>query len=555
MEATPKGIRKTVPTKIILGILACLLLAGGAYFWATGMMDSLYAYRSPLRDNPPTPGESLGEPITRRVVFVLVDALREDTSLQPDVMPFLNELRQQGAWATMHSRPPSYSAPSYSVLLTGAWPDMSDGPALNLEYEEIPTWTQDNLFSAAHRAGLRTAVAAFNWFEKLIPQSAVSASFYTTGEDQAADREVVDAALSWLQDGDYQFVLIHLDQVDYAGHHEGGPQDPRWNAAARRSDDLLREIAATLDLTQDTLFVCSDHGQIDQGDHGGQDPIVLVEPFVLVGAGVRPGQYGDVNMVDVAPTLAAMLGANIPASSQGHARAEMLTFTQGQLAAIQSALEAQQSQLVEAYQAAIGRQIDLEPGEDVVAAHQFTLDATRTARLNAERLPRAILALIAILCPAVVMFRMRGRELAWLVGGAVLYQVLFNFRYAVLDSRTYSLSSVASADEVILYCAVTALIALVVSWLVSSLGLQAFRRGPQRAGELALGLTLVTIYLLSFPVLWSFVLNGALIAWTLPDMGSMFLAFIALIQVLLVAALGVLLTGLTALIARFAARE
>jgi len=210
--------------KIILGIVACLLLAIGAYLWATGTMDSIYAYRSPLRNNPPSPGQPLGEPITRRVVFVLIDALREDTSLQADVMPFLNELRQQSAWATMHSRSPSYSEPSYSVLLTGAWPDVSDGPAVNLDYEEIPTWTQDGLVSAAHRAGLKTAVSGYNWFEKLIPQTSVIASFYTAGEDQVADRQVVDAALPWLQSSDYQagstseFVLIHLDQVDYAGH-------------------------------------------------------------------------------------------------------------------------------------------------------------------------------------------------------------------------------------------------------------------------------------------------------------------------------------------------
>ncbi len=155
--------------KIIASIVMCLLLAGGAYFWATGIMDSLYAYRSPLHDSPPSPGQPLGEPVTRRVVFVLVDALRVDTASQPDVMPFLNELRQQGAWATMHSRAPSYSESAYSVLLTGAWPDVSDGPTMNLEYEEIPVWTQDNLFSAAHRAGIKTAVSGYNWFEKLIP--------------------------------------------------------------------------------------------------------------------------------------------------------------------------------------------------------------------------------------------------------------------------------------------------------------------------------------------------------------------------------------------------
>jgi predicted AlkP superfamily pyrophosphatase or phosphodiesterase len=197
------------------------------------------------------------------VVFVLIDALRVDTASDPAVMPTLGFLRQQAAWANMHSRPPSYSDPGYSVLFTGAWPELSDGPALNLEYEDTPTWTQDNLFSALQRKGLKTAVSAFYWFEKLIPQNAVSASFYTPGLDQAADRQVVDAAQPWLRDPEYQLVLIHLDQVDYAGHYEGGPRDPHWNQAARRADDMLAEILAELDLNQDTLLVLSDHGMIE----------------------------------------------------------------------------------------------------------------------------------------------------------------------------------------------------------------------------------------------------------------------------------------------------
>jgi hypothetical protein len=49
-----------------------------------------------------------------------------------------------------------------------------------------------------------------------------------------------------------------------------------------------------------------------RGGHGGQDPITLIEPFVMVGAGVKPGEFADINMVDIAPTVAALLGANIP---------------------------------------------------------------------------------------------------------------------------------------------------------------------------------------------------------------------------------------------------
>ena len=169
---------------------------------------------------------------------------------------------------------------------------------------------------------MRTAVSGYNWFEKLIPQNAVSASFYTSGEDQKADRAVVDAALPWLGQ-DFHLVLIHIDQVDYAGHHEGGPVSPNWAAAARRADDLLAEILAKVDLSKDTVLVCSDHGQIDPGGHGGIEPVVLTEPFILAGVGVKPGSYGDIQMVDVAPDPGCAAGhqpAGLPARASPSSR-------------------------------------------------------------------------------------------------------------------------------------------------------------------------------------------------------------------------------------------
>jgi predicted AlkP superfamily pyrophosphatase or phosphodiesterase len=225
---------------------------------------------------------------------------------------------------------------------------------MNLNYDDIPTFTQDNLYSAAYRAGLHTAISSYYWFEKLIPQLTVSASFYTKGEDKTADEQVTEAAIPWLRDGQYQLMLIHLDQVDYAGHYEGGPIDPRWDAAATRADQLLEQIATTMDLTQDTLLVISDHGQIDTGGHGGQDPIVLMEPFVMAGKGVIPGNYGDVQMVDVAPTVASILGTSIPATNQGHPLVAMYDFSLDQVDAINNQLSTQQSQLARLYQEAIG---------------------------------------------------------------------------------------------------------------------------------------------------------------------------------------------------------
>ena len=529
-------------------VLVCLGLVLGAYFWATGLMDSVFAYRSPLHDAPPQAGEPLlprgVQPATRRVVFVLIDGLRLDTALDPQVTPFLAQLRQQGAWASMHSQPPSYSAPGYSVLFTGAWPDVSDGPAVNPEYEDIPVWTQDNLFSAAHRAGLKTAIAGYYYFARLVPQAAVEASFYTPGSDRQADDQVMAAALPWLRrPGDYQLVLVHLDQVDEAGHREGGPRDPRWNAAALRADGLLSQVVAELDLSQDTLLVASDHGHIDRGGHGGHEPVTLLEPFLLVGAGVLPGKYADVDMVDIAPTLAALLGVNLPASSQGRVRVEMLNLPLEVTEVLPQALQAQQ-ELLQAYLvAAIGQAAAPAPGDDVVGAYQAALQSARQAGLNSERLPRFLIAALAAILPLAWFWLQRRKEIAWFLGGALVYLALFNLRYAVLDGRAYSLSSIISPDDLILFCAITAALAFLVSWLLFAVLRGIFRQPAGEASLWTLDMSLAAIYLLALPVLWSFALNGVVVTWTLPDFASMYLGFLSLLQILVVAAVGLLLSA------------
>ncbi|MCL5612012.1 MAG: alkaline phosphatase family protein [Chloroflexi bacterium] len=539
---------------IILGIIASLVIAFGAYFWATGIMDSLYAFRSPLKDNPPAPGPALGQPLTRRVVFVLIDALRDDTSHKKGVMPFLNQLRDQGAWATNHSRTPSYSEPGYSVLMTGAWPDLSDGPAMNLDYPDIPTWTQDNLFTAAQRAGLKTAVSGFNWFEKLIPQSAVNNSFYTPGEDKAADVDVVNAALPWLKENKDQFILIHIDQVDYAGHHEGGPQSPNWDAAATRADGLLKQIVSTLDLSTDTVIVVSDHGQIDRGGHGGQDPIVLVQPFVMAGAGIKPGGYPDGSMADVATTTAALLGLNIPADSEGIVRTDMLNLTADQQTNINTASLAQKSQLLKDYQAAIHSPANNAP-IDSVGGILSAMDQAKAQRENAERIPRFVLAILLALIPVYFLIKKRSSLIAWMLGGALLYIALFNFGYAVLAGRTYSLSSVASASDIIMFTASTTASSLALAWLFLGYIVKWFNFPPREAAEKVLAFTFITLYLVSLPILWHFALNGLLVTWTIPDMASMFMGFLSILQALVIAITGLILVGVTALIAKINQRQ
>ena len=530
---------------LVFGIIGLFIFAIGAYIWATNVISSAQSYRSPLANDPPTPGYPLGQPLTRRIVVVLIDALRYDTSNNITVMPFLNELRAQGASATMHSQPPSFSVPGWTTILTGGWPDINDSQLFNPpdEFSARP-FTQDNIFAAANRSGLHTAVSGYSWFAQMLSNSGVGDGFYTPGEDQIADRDVVDAALPWLT-GNYQLILIHLDQVDYAGHYQGGPLNPNWNAAATRADNLLREIVSSLDLTKDTILVISDHGQINRGGHGGPEPITLVEPFVLTGASVNPGQYGDVNMVDVAPTLAALLGMNIPAINEGHVLTDMLTLSSEQNVVIQNILKVQQSRLFNAYTSAIDSTASVGGGE-VVTATQNAMKQAHDGRLASERVWRNVVAVLLAILPAYLLIIRRDKKDLWLLAGALLYILLFNFRYAILDGRTYSLASVESETWLITYTAETTFIAVVLAWLIPMIGLRGFMAGPRHAVDVSLGYIWFTIYLLALPILLSFAINGWVVTWTLPEFYTLYVGLLSIIQWIFVAAAGLVLSGIAA---------
>jgi hypothetical protein len=510
-----------------ISAVLCLLLAAGGALYALGSINGIYDYRSPLKDHPPAPGVATGPAIPRQLVFVLIDGLRYDTAQNAEVMPNLANLRQAGASARMTSHAPSYSQPGYSALLTGAWPDGSDGPAVNLDYADIWSFTQDNLFSAAKRAGLLTGISGYNWFEKLVPQTAVDLSFYTPGEDRTADRAVVDAALPWLRSAQANLILVHIDQVDYAGHHEGGPQDPRWNEAAARADGLLGEMLAGMDLSQDTVLVVSDHGHIQRGGHGGQDADVLVEPFVLAGAGVRPGIYPDVQMVDVAPTLAALLGTNIPASSWGRVLTEALALQDDRLHAVTLAYSAQQAQLNTAYRAAIG-----------VPQNAQSLDEVRAWKQSIDRRPRLALALVLILLPVGYVSRKRPRGLGWLAAGGLLAVAVFYFYYTLVEGRALSLSAVSGQTQILLSAALGALLGLAAGVALAGLRLRRLRE-PGFWTEFALSVG----FFAALPALWSYILNGTGPSWTIPEVGSAFLGVLAALQTAYSALVGLAAAG------------
>jgi len=134
----------------------------------------------------------------------------------------------------------------------------------------------------------------------------------------------------------------------------------------------------------------------------------------------------------------------------------------------------------------------------------------------------------------------------WFLVGAIFVLFLFNLRYSWIDNRTYSLSSVISEMDMILYVGITAAGAFAFTWLGVMLGTKSFKMGGLGAASNSILFVLFCLYVLMIIALVNFVVNGWKVTWTLPDFAIQYLGLMAVIIAIFTAASGMILTGIAA---------
>lgn len=559
-----KRILRFVP--FVLGMVAALAGAYAAYSLATYSWNQIVDYRSPYLTTQ-LPASRAGIPQTDRIVFVIVDGL---TDAQSRKMHALQTLREHGTDLVVTTHQPSLSYPDWTTLLTGA-PQQISGVLTNWFDSRVPAETLMDTAAAADKRVLvagpseLTVLYKGSWRGGTIVRD-WQADLGVSGQYLSGPivREVIAKAKESTPAP--EFILVHLPDIDEAGHAYGAASE-EYAATADKVDQDLGVLVGALQDGHTTFVVASDHGHIATGGHGGWEEEVTRVPVVIAGPGATVGRVSG-GQEDVAPTTAALLGIPVPRDSIGRVVPSVLTTPSPQaLAPAHDEREAMVRRYREVVQSgtaghAVTLIADHGVPDDRLDALMASDTAKRIEKERAERMPIALAVAVAAVGVVLVVGILSWRALVSALAGTVGYYLLYNLLFFVVHGATWSLSAFNSESLLKMFFNVRmaeAAMATVFAAAIAADIYLALRREPRRPsgeylpGWLALGVATVLVILstLALQVAWYLWQWGASVTWVVPDLRWGFKYDLDLIQATAVGAAVLLAPLVTYLVGRY----
>lgn len=531
-------------------MVACVALGYAAYTLAGISWDSVVDYDPPYSRLELTPAES-GSETTSRTVLVIVDGLRLDAASR---MSNLSALRASGTEVVVTAPQPSLSYPNWTTILSGAPPEIS-GVVTNWHEGPAPVET---LFDTARRASVSSVFVGPEDFDVLYGvRTKTTASYMKEWDEEYLSGEYVDAALRLAEQHRPRLLVVHLPDVDEAGHSFGGASEEYAAMVARVDGDLGRLVDGLQDGATSFLVV-ADHGHIDTGGHGGWEPEVVQLSAVLAGPGVGTAA-GEGDLAEVAPTVAVMAGIPTPRQTYG-TPLEPVSNELNDPAGLDAAAAARAS-FAREYAVTVSGLTDASgqmPADDLFA----TSRETREGEDRADRLPYALAVAVASLLALGLVLIASWRVLVAALAGAATYYAVYNLLFFVFHGYKWSLSAFNSEDLVqswmngrLLEAAIAGLVGVAMAAAVYPL--LRIRRlgphGPYLPGWLTLGPTTIIVILatLGLQVAWFLWAWGIYPEWRLPDLMWAFKYDLDLIQATAIGFVALLTPVVTYLVGRY----
>lgn len=256
----------------------------------------------------------------RKVILIGIDGLNV-IDLQAARTPTFDRLRLHGSWTLKAmSVMPSSSSPNWASMIMGAPPRRHGVWSNAWRNTDYPDSAMYHCPSAPDHFP-----TVFYMLKKAYPQATTAAFHQWLGWKNLPELKCIDkrynhliapepnirAASRYFIRHRPDFMFIHLDHCDHAGHSYGHGS---WQylRAVEKADRLVGEFIRSLEekglLTDTYIIVTADHGGYLK-NHGGPRPEERLIPWFIIGPGIRQGHeiQETVNTYDTASMIAAIM--------------------------------------------------------------------------------------------------------------------------------------------------------------------------------------------------------------------------------------------------------
>ncbi|MCC6527923.1 MAG: alkaline phosphatase family protein [Polyangiaceae bacterium] len=322
MERPGDLARAPSPRRVRLAAALCLVALVALFVPTLLRLTSEARYPA----TPPRP-PALGA-LSPRVVLVIVDSLRHDFATDPERAPHFARAMQEHASGIVWAGRITMTAAAVLSFGTGTRGTFSQ-VLLNIDAARA---SANGIFANARAAGLTTGIFGDPvWTQSYADFDLEHLSIQHLALDADDTPELLAEAERVVEGGTLpDLTVLHFFASDHMAHVHG-VQSPAYATFLRRLDENLARFLTTLP-RDTTVLALSDHGSLDNGNHGVDSELERKSPFFAYGPGIRAGARLELDQVDVAPTIAALLGIASPAHGVGVPATELLAIDADQSA-------------------------------------------------------------------------------------------------------------------------------------------------------------------------------------------------------------------------------
>ncbi|MBQ7320038.1 MAG: alkaline phosphatase family protein [Clostridia bacterium] len=250
--------------------------------------------------------------MNNKVILISIDGMRPDGVLRCG-NAFVDELMQRGSY-TMDAQTvfPSVTLPCHMSMFHSVPPERH-GMTTNLYMPQVRPI--NGLFEQI--AGAGGSCAMYYGWEPLRdvarPGSLRFAEYFNAYAADATDGYLTDRAIARIESDHPDFVFLYMVETDEKGGHDSGWMTDTYLGYISAAIDNVKRVVERFG-DEYTVIVTADHGGHGRG-HGSDDPQDMTIPMFFLGGRFAPGvALEQVTILDLAPTIASILG--VPAAPE-----------------------------------------------------------------------------------------------------------------------------------------------------------------------------------------------------------------------------------------------